>query len=139
MVVLCAAAVVGLAGCSSDSNESSDLGGRTFVTQELVIDNIATPAADGGSVSLTFTDDGISVNAGCNTLFGSATWTGGVISVEGETLASTMMACSDALMDQDQLLSTFFTSDPSWTLSGNELSLTNGSITMSLTERLTEE
>lgn len=109
------------------------------MTQELVIDNIATPAADGGSVALTFTDDGISVNAGCNTLFGSATWTGGVISVEGGILASTMMACSDALMDQDQLLTAFFTSDPSWSLSGSELTITNDSITMSLTELPTEE
>jgi heat shock protein HslJ len=50
-----------------------------------------------------------------------------------------MMACSDALMDQDQLLSAFFTSDPSWSLSGNELTLTNDSITMSLSELLTEE
>ncbi len=132
---LCVVAVVGLTGCTSGSQNSPDLAGRTFTSQELVINNVPAAAADGGTIAVTFTDDGISVNAGCNTLFANATWSTGVISIEGDTMASTMMACSESLMNQDQVLSTFFTSDPGWTLEGDKLTLSTPTITIILTEQ----
>lgn len=132
---LCAIVTVSLAGCSSNSQDSPDLAGRTFISQEIVIESVPTAAADNGTIAVTFTDDGISVNAGCNTLFADATWTTGVISIDGDTMASTMMACSEALMIQDQILGSFFTSDPNWTLEGDELTLSSPTITMVLTEQ----
>ena len=122
-------------GCSDSNSSEVDLAGRTFTSQSLVIDGAETPAADGGTIAVTFTDDGVSINAGCNTLFGNATWSGGILEVEGEALASTMMACSEALMDQDQLLSTFFISDPRWSLEGSQLTLSTDSVTLEMTEQ----
>lgn len=122
-------------GCIDTNSSEVDLAGRTFTSQSLVIDGAETPAADGGTIAVTFTDDGVSINAGCNTLFGNATWSGGILEVEGEALASTMMACSEALMDQDQLLSTFFISDPRWSLEGSQLTLSTDSVTLEMTEQ----
>jgi heat shock protein HslJ len=132
---LCAVAVIGVTGCSSDSQSTPELAGRTFTSQEIVVDNVPSPAADNGTIALTFTDDGISVNAGCNTLFANATWADGVISIESDTMASTMMACPEALMSQDQLLSTFFTSDPQWSLEGNQLTVSTPTATLVLIEQ----
>lgn len=113
-----------LSACSGGGDaESADLEGRTFTTQAVVIDGTESPAADGGTISLTFSDGSISINAGCNTLFGDATWTDGTILVPAGALASTMMACSEPLMAQDQLLATFFSSNPTWSLTGDTLTI----------------
>lgn len=118
------AAIGLLSACGSNGNaESADLEGKTFTTQTVMIDGAESPAADGGTISLTFSGGSISINAGCNTLFGEATWTDGTISVPAGTLASTMMACSEPLMAQDQLLATFFSSNPTWSLAGETLTI----------------
>lgn len=125
VTVLAVAAL--LSACSSGSDaESADMVGKTFTTQTVVIEGVESPAADGGTISLTFSDGSISINGGCNTLFGEANWTDGTISVPAGTLASTMMACSEPLMAQDQLLVTFFSSNPTWSLTGDTLTIESG-------------
>jgi heat shock protein HslJ len=121
-------------GCSSDSAAEPDLTDRTFTTTEYTLDGETTAAADGSTVSVTFTEDGISVNAGCNSMFGDANLADGKITLETETMASTMMACSEPLMAQDQILTELFSSAPTWTLSGTELTITGGRMSMILTE-----
>lgn len=129
LVVLAAMVLAGaslLSACgSSDEGEPADLAGKTFSTQTAVIDGVETPAAEAGSINLTFDEGSITINAGCNTLFGEATWTDGTIMVPAGTLASTMMACSEPLMAQDQLLASFFASNPTWTLVGETLTVTS--------------
>ena len=48
------------------------------------------------------------------------------------TMASTMMACEEALMDQDTWLAAFLASSPTWTYADGVLTLTNGTDTMVL-------
>ncbi len=56
---------------------------------------------DGVPVELNVEQDGtFSANAGCNNLFGSLTVENGKLDIG--PVASTMMACDDALMDLDQ-------------------------------------
>jgi heat shock protein HslJ len=123
-----------LSGCSSDSAASADLSGKTYVAGELTIDGVLTPAAEESSIELTFTDDGISLIAGCNTMFGMATLNDGVLTVPAGNMGSTMMACPEMLMAQDQALITFLTSKPSYTVDGSTFTLTSPTTTIVMTE-----
>ena len=123
-----------VSGCSSDNSANADPTGKTYVANELTVDGVLTPAAEESSIELTFTEDGISVIAGCNTMFGMATLADGVLTVPEGNMASSMMACSELLMAQDQALITFFTSNPSYTLDGSTLTLTSPTTTIVMTQ-----
>lgn len=79
----------------------------------------------GSTLTLAFTSDGISAKADCNTMFGQATLDGGSIQMT-TPLGMTMMACEPALMAQDQWISDFLSSGPTWSLDGGVLTLTSG-------------
>jgi heat shock protein HslJ len=64
----------------------------------------------GSELTLTFTADSVTANAGCNTLRGRAKVDDDELVVD--EMASTMMACEGALSDQDVWLTTFLTSRP---------------------------
>ena len=123
-----------ISGCSSDGSASTDPSGKTYVASELTVDGVLTPAAEESSIQLTFTEDGISVIAGCNTLFGMATLADGVLTVPAGNMGSTMMACPEMLMAQDQALITFLTSKPSYTVDGSTFTLTSPTTTIVMTE-----
>ena len=82
-------------------------------------------------ITLAFDGDRLSATGGCNQL--GSTW-----SVDGDVLvvaeiASTRMACEPAtLMDQDTWLSSLLTSDPTVTLDGDTLTLTEGQSSITL-------
>ena len=129
--------------CGDDSGDSSsdgggdsasevtfdDLVGKTFESTsvtgyELVPDSVVT---------LEFIDGRISANAGCNTQNGDADVVDGALEV-GD-LASTMMACEDPLMTQEQWLGGFLEDGPDVALEGETLTLTSGDVVMELTEQ----
>jgi len=120
--------------CSNDSTAEADLTDRTFTTTAYTLDGEPITAAEGSTVSVTFTEDGISVNAGCNSIFGEANLADGKITLGTETMASTMMACSEPLMSQDQILIELFSSTPTWSLNGSELTISGSRMSMVLTE-----
>lgn len=121
-------------GCGSDGFATANPSGKTYVATELTINGVLTPTAEASSIALTFTEDGISVMAGCNTMFGAASLADGVLTVPAGNLGSTMMACAEMLMAQDQALITFFTSNPGYTLDGSTLTLTSPTTTIVMTE-----
>jgi hypothetical protein len=85
-----------------------DLDGRT-----LVADRIVDPDRDivpGSRITMSFTTDSVSVDAGCNTLRGTASIDDHELVLD--QLASTLQACDDALEEQDQWLTSFLTSRP---------------------------
>lgn len=94
-----------LPGCSGDGGDP-DLAGRTFISTEVRGHSLV----EGTNVRLTFDDERVSAQAGCNTLAGGASWTSGVLTAG--PLAMTMMACDEALSNQDQWLSDFLSSKP---------------------------
>ena len=65
--------------------------------------------APDSKITLTFTSDSVTANAGCNTLRGRAKVDEDELVVEEP--ASTMMACEDPLADQDVWLTTFLPHD----------------------------
>ncbi|MET4046787.1 MULTISPECIES: META domain-containing protein [unclassified Rhodococcus (in: high G+C Gram-positive bacteria)] len=92
-------------------------------------------------ISIATTGDSVAFNAGCNTFFGALNNEAGVIDGPGSEasngpMGSTMMACDDALMEQDRWLQEFLDSTPVWTLGEDTVTLSSpaGSITATRVE-----
>lgn len=105
----------------------ADLDGRTFVSTgatgyEIVPDT---------TISLSFEDERISANAGCNTQNGEVEVADGQLRLTGQ-MVSTMMGCEEPLMDQDQWLAGFLEADPDVTLDGDAMTLTTGDESLEL-------
>lgn len=99
------------------TDRTPDLVGRTFVAT-------ATPGyqlVEGSTIRLTFDDGRLSARAGCNTMFGGATWADGVL--EAPMLASTRMACAPELMEQDGWLAALLSSSPTIRVDGATLTI----------------
>lgn len=77
-----------------------------------------------GPVEIAFTADNISVATPCNGMNGSVTYT--ETTLTAGPLAQTMMACEPELMDQDQVIADALAATPTWSLSGETLTLTGG-------------
>jgi len=117
--------VTSTGGAAADPADSLD--GKTFVATDVTGSHTLAP---GSTISLTFTDGRISAKGGCNNMSGTYSTTGAVLTVG--PLVSTMMACEQALMDQDTWLNTFLSSSPTWTYQDGVLTLTNGTDTMTM-------
>lgn len=115
------------AGQESGVNED-ELQGTTYVSTSVQ----GRELVDGTEITLSFEDDGMSVAAGCNTMFGSyevdesgmLRWSAGP--------ASTLMACSDELEDQDRWLTTLLSDGVTATSEGPALTLTAGEVVIEL-------
>ena len=103
--------------------------GITFVATEVTGAHTIVP---GSTITLTFERGALSARAGCNSMFGQYTIAGGVLNAP--QLASTQMACDDALMAQDTWLASFLASSPTWTYQNGTLTLTNGTDTLAMTK-----
>jgi len=114
---------------SGAAGTAADLTGKTLVAKEITGSYAIVP---GSTISLTFQNGSLAARAGCNNMFGQYTVSGNVLNAP--QLASTMMACDEALMNQDTWLAAFLASSPTWTYSGGTLTLTNGTDTIALTE-----
>lgn len=120
-------------GGSDTSSPSADaaqveLEGHTFVADEVTGHELV----DGTNLRVGFEDDGLSVSAGCNTLFGPYVEDDGVVRWENEP-AGTLMACEPELSEQDAWLTTLFTDG--MTIEDSEdadLVLTSGDVRMEL-------
>jgi heat shock protein HslJ len=118
-------------GGGSSEVTFDDLIGKTFVSTDVTGHDLVPDSV----ISLEFIDGRISANAGCNTQNGDASVDGGSLVVE--QLASTMMACEDALMAQEQWLAGFLEGDPDVALDGTTLTLTAGDEVITLAEQTT--
>ncbi len=105
-----------------------DLEGRAFESTS----STGYDLVEGSTVSLTFAEGRISANAGCNTQNGDVEISDNTLVLTSE-MASTMMGCEQALMDQDQWLAEFLGSEPEVALDGDTLTLTGDGETLELT------
>lgn len=104
-----------------------DLSGQTFVSSQVDGRDLVA----GTEVTLTFGDDHVSASAGCNTIFGAASWDAGVL--EAPVLASTMRAClTPEIAEQDAWLAALLADGPELTLTGTTLEVTDGVTTVVL-------
>ena len=120
------------ASASASASESgrttrSDLDGQTFVATDVTGSHTIAPDS---TITLSFEGGSVSANAGCNTMVGRYTLVGGKLTAP--QLASTMMACDEALMQQDTWLAAMLAAGPSYTLAGDTLTLSDGTDTVVL-------
>lgn len=116
-------------GGSSSEVTFDDLVGKTFVSTAVTGHDLV----DGSEINLTFIDGRLSALAGCNTQNGDADVIDGKLTAG--PLASTMMGCEDALMEQDQWLAGFLEGEPAVALDGDVLTLTSGDEALELAEQ----
>lgn len=86
----------------------------------------------GSTISLTFKDGSLQASGGCNSM-------GGPYTLDGNQLTTgqmfmTEMACDEPLMKQDQWLADFL-SDVTVNQSGDTLTLTDGTVTLTLLDK----
>jgi heat shock protein HslJ len=104
--------------------------GRTFVSTAVTVDGEPRPLVGGTGAVLGFTDDGLTLHAGCNQMSGQAAYADGRLTVAG--VGGTEMGCARALMDQDEWLAGFLTADPRYRLDGDTLRLTGAGTAITL-------
>jgi heat shock protein HslJ len=142
-----AIAVAGLllgvfAGCASEPQDPGlqpadpfaakdhALRGQTFVTTTVTVNDEPRHLVDGTQALIGFTDEGITLEAGCNQMSGRAAYADGVLRVDG--MGGTEMGCDPPRMDQDAWLAGFLTDDPRYALDGETLTLTDGNTEITL-------
>ena len=104
---------------------------RTFVATSLGDQKVIK----GSTITVSFGDGKITVEPGCATLEGTATWDADGLSVTGEGLASTPKACAHNLEQQDVWVQALLEAKPTFTLKGDTMEITDGFSSMTLTER----
>ncbi|HUP82643.1 MAG TPA: META domain-containing protein [Candidatus Limnocylindria bacterium] len=109
------------------------LAGRTFLSTNVAVGDAAYLLVDGTRIRLTFDGNRLSVTAGCNTIGGNYTLDGDQLHFSGASM--TEMGCDPARMSQDDWLVDFLGSGLTFTLSGNDLTLSNGTTVVTLLDR----
>ena len=136
-IVLVGAAVL-VAACTSSSSSSAAsstpspdsgaaLDGHAYLSMSVTGRDLVA----GSRVRLGFQGGSISVNAGCNTMNGGYQVVDGKLKI-GQ-MASTMMACSQPLMDQDTWLAAFLPG-AAVKLDGSTLTLSKDGVVLTLTD-----
>ncbi len=120
------------AGCGNDdagdgavAPEAADLEGTSWNDASVEGYELA------GTLTITFEEGRVSVAGGCNTIGGPYTVEDGLLSAG--PMMSTMMACDEALMDQDTWISGLFEAGMEAGIDGDQLTLTADDTSITLT------
>jgi heat shock protein HslJ len=125
------AAVLGtLVGCgdTTTATEKSALSGRAFVA--VSAEGFELPA--GSSLQLAFDGLGVRMSGGCNSGSGDYDVQDGVLVMQ--PMATTEMACEQALMDLDSNVVTLLTAKPTIRLAGDDLTITSAGTVLRMTD-----
>lgn len=91
-----------------------------------------TPAAEDTEAGLTFNEDGtVAGNSGCNGFGGNYTVEGDQITFS--EIVSTLIACEEPLMSQEEAVLKVLTDVTSYRIEGDTLRLTNNELVLNLT------
>ena len=104
-----ALALAFMTGCATPSAEptssatAAPTGGTALAGAERKVVEIGgAPTVSGSNVTIQFEDGRVFGAAGCNRFMGGYTLADDGLSIEMSQMASTMMACPDALMQQER-------------------------------------
>ncbi|GLW93463.1 lipoprotein [Actinokineospora globicatena] len=135
-------ALLALAGCAQGGTTPANQAppapngptpaGKTFTATSATDKGTPHALVTGSTVTLGFPEaDRLTANAGCNTIGGTVSFSGGTLQ-PGE-LSLTEMACDAPLHDQDKWLAGFLEAKPTWRLDGDKLTLTSAETELVLT------
>jgi heat shock protein HslJ len=118
------------AGNRNITDTQAQLAGRTFLSTSVTGHDLVS----GSRIRIAFDHSAqVTVQAGCNELFGDYRLVSGDFSVP--TVGSTNMGCDRPLMDQDDWLTDLLRSGLRANLDGDVLTLTRDGVTLQLTDR----
>lgn len=120
-------------GAVTGATVGDALAGRSFLSTGVTRDGAPHELVDGSRVRMSFDDGRVSVQAGCNTLFGGYRVEDGVLRVDA--MGGTEMGCPEDLMAQDAWLVETLESGPELVLEGDDLTLTTEASTLTLLDR----
>jgi heat shock protein HslJ len=122
LITILASLALLLSACNSNESQAS-LAGTTWQLISYGSATALTPAVAGVETTLTFGKDGqISGNMGCNSFSGKYSIKDGKIIFDA--LASTMMACADAQMTQENAAFKIMSGTVSYEVKDNALTIT---------------
>ncbi|WP_306362093.1 META domain-containing protein [Nocardia sp. CC227C] len=128
-----AALAMVVAGCSSsgddDASPTATPMGRDFVSTEVE----GLPIPGGGPLTLSFREDRVTANAGCNTATGPVNLDGGVLTAD--QLATTLMGCPEDRAQADAWQEGLLKSRPTWKVDGDTLVVSGNGSTVTLLDR----
>ncbi|BDT99027.1 META domain-containing protein [Nocardia sputorum] len=128
LVALCAIAACSRGEPDRGGGEPTPVG-RTFLSTDVE----GAPIPGGGPLTISFTEDRVAADAGCNKFTGAVSLDDQVLRVSG--LATTLMACEDERHGADEWLSGLLNSRPSWRLEGSRLTLRSPDRTVTLLDK----
>jgi heat shock protein HslJ len=114
---------------SSVTMEQETLEGRTFTSTSVSGHELASQ----DPIRLAFEEGRLSASAGCNTMFGPYALDGDELAWTAEP-ATTLMACGDALDQQDRWLAELLAAGVTAASDGRRLTLTSGDVTIELAD-----
>jgi len=109
-------------GGSSTGGDPQSLVGTSYAVTAITIDGGNQEVFD--PVEISFAADSISVATPCNGMSGTVTYSETTLTVGA--LAATKMACEPPLMEQDQVIADALGANPTWQVTGSQLTLTGG-------------
>jgi heat shock protein HslJ len=113
------------------SGTSASLTGTSWKLTTWEAGGVQNPTAPGVETSLVFgNDDQVSGNLGCNSFGGTYSVTNGKITFGN--LMSTLMACQEPQMSQETHAFQVLRGTASYTLKGDVLTITNGTLSLTL-------
>jgi heat shock protein HslJ len=135
--VLILLTVVAFAACGSGESDGSGAGssggelkGRTFLSRAVAGHDLV----EGTELRVTFNADGtLSASAGCNQFVGELVIDGDSLVVTN--LGGTEMGCDEARHAQDEWFTGLLSDRPAYRLSGSDLTLTQGDVSIELVDR----
>lgn len=122
LIVIGMAALFSLAACAPAGSQSEgELTGKVWVLDSL---NGAAPVPD-TTITAEFTEDGqVGGSAGCNSYSGPYTVSGSSIKF-AESMATTLMACDEPVMEQEEAYFQALAATTSFAVNGEQLTFTD--------------
>jgi heat shock protein HslJ len=116
---------------ASPTDRPPSLDARTFISRSVSGHQLV----EGTEIRLTFKDGNLGAQAGCNSLGAPYSLDGDRIVTDGTGMSMTEIGCDPPRHDQDEWLSGFLTSKPTYKLAGDDLTLRSGDVTIELRDR----
>ena len=123
--IICVGMMILAACASSGAQQGGELTGKVWAVTDLM----GKPLVADTGISAQFTTDGkVSGSAGCNRYSGMYTVSGSNITFSSP-MASTMMMCDQAIMDQESAYLNTLGEAKTYAVNGDQLTLTGGDVT----------